>query len=218
MSGCDGPIRPSFVRSRACAFGPGFSRQRVAFVIGWHGCVRFLSACRYCTAEERFFPGMCGRPLSVRPRRTGPAGRRNECRFCPVVIVLVPVCGRDKSCGGKGLRQARFRPVFAFLSGRGFFVRSASGGTRCAGVGVSGRHRRRLGCGRRDDRAGFRKKVGCVAACGFCLSGDGRRDDVLFARNLQFIVCGRAKMRVVWNAFIIFAIGCTDFGSGRRKP
>lgn len=121
MSGCDGPIRPSFVRSRACAFGPGFSRQRVAFVIGWHGCVRFLSACRYCTAEERFFPGMCGRPLSVRPRRTGPAGRRNECRFCPVVIVLVPVCGRDKSCGGKGLRQARFRPVFAFLSGRGVF-------------------------------------------------------------------------------------------------
>ena len=117
VSGCDGPIRPSFVRSRACAFGPGFSRQRVAFVIGWHGCVRFLSACRYCTAEERFFPGMCGRPLSVRPRRTGPAGRRNECRFCPVVIVLVPVCGRDKSCGGKGLRQARSRPVFALLSG-----------------------------------------------------------------------------------------------------
>lgn len=62
------------------------------------------------------------------------------------------------------------------------------------------------------------KKSAVSRRAGSVLAGGGRRDDVLFARNLQFIVCGRAKMRVVWNAFIIFAIGCTDFGSGRRKP
>jgi len=51
------------------------------------------------------------------------------------------------------------------------------------------------------------KKSAVSRRAGSVLAGGGRRDDVLFARNLQFIVCGLAKMRGVWNAFIIFAIG-----------
>lgn len=88
------------------------------------GCVRHRVA-----RMRALFVGMSvlycrGKVLSrnVRPspfrsvEGTGPAGCRNECRFRPVVIVLVPVCGCDKFCGGKGLRQARSCPVFAFLS------------------------------------------------------------------------------------------------------
>lgn len=219
------PCRAATGRYARRSCGHGLARSDRAFLgSGLRSSSGGTDACAFCRHVGTVLPRKGSFPeCAAIPFPFGRGGRARPAAGMNAGSALSLSCsfryaGAISLAAGRGCD----RPVFVRCSlsfpEEAFFVRSASGGTRCAGVGVSGRHRRRLGCGRRGERAGFRKKVGCVAACGFCLSGDGRRDDVLFVRNLQFIVCGRAKMRVVWNAFIIFAIGCTDFGSGRRKP